>query len=124
MPSDYKFSDTEAGAAYYRLKQIDKDGTFTYSKILRSNCAVASITLLLYPNPVIDYVELVFKSGRNFSGNVQVFSAGGQLVKSIKIPVQRGQNKLRINLPGLIKGSYMLRLVDGDVQLQQKFIKL
>jgi hypothetical protein len=124
MPADYKFSDTDAGAAYYRLKQIDKDGTFTYSKILRSNCAIASITLLLYPNPVKDYAELVFQSDRNFSGTIQVFSAGGQLVKNIQAQVQRGQNKIRINLPGLMKGTYMLRLTDGDIQLQQKFIKL
>jgi hypothetical protein len=123
MAADYKFSDVEAGNAYYRLKQVDKDGTFTYSKILRSDCAIASITLLMYPNPVAEYTELVFHSDRSFSGTIQVFSAGGQLVKNIQAQVQRGQNKIRINLPGLIKGTYMLRLTDGDIKMQKKFIK-
>jgi len=124
MPSDYKFSDAEAGNAYYRLKQVDKDGTFTYSKILRSNCAIASIILLMYPNPVTDHTDLVFQSDRNFSGKVQVFSTSGQLVKSIGVQVQHGQNKIRVNLPGLMKGTYVLRLNNGETQLEKKFIKL
>ena len=124
MAADYKFSDVEAGDAYYRLKQVDKDGQFTYSKILRSNCAIASITLLMYPNPVIDFTELVFQSDRNFTGAVQVVSVGGQLIKIIPAQVQRGQNKIRINLPGLVKGTYMLRLSNGDINLEKKFIKL
>ena len=124
MPSDYKFSDVEAGNTYYRLKQVDKDGTFTYSKILRSNCAIASITLLIYPNPVTDHTDLVFQSDKNFSGTVQVFSTSGQLVKNIGVQVQRGQNKIRINLPGLMKGTYMLRLNNGETQVEKKFIKL
>ncbi len=123
-PSDYKFSDAEAGNAYYRLKQVDKDGTFTYSKTLRSSCAIASITLLMYPNPVTDHTELVFQSDKNFSGTVQVFSANGQLVKNIGVQAQRGQNKIRINLPGLVKGTYVLRFNNGETQLEKKFIKL
>ena len=124
MPADYKFSDTEAGNAYYRLKQVDKDGTFTYSKILRSNCPVASIKLIIYPNPVTDYADLVFQSDINFVGNVQVFTAAGQFVKSVQIQAQRGQNQIRINLPGLTKGTYILRIDEGDLQVQKKFIKL
>jgi hypothetical protein len=124
MPSDYKFSDAEAGNIYYRLKQVDKDGTFTYSKILRSNCALASMTLLMYPNPVTDHTDLVFQSDKNFSGTVQVFSTGGQLVKNIGVQVQQGQNKIRINLPGLVKGTYVLRLNNGETHVEKKFIKL
>ena len=124
MPADYKFSDTEAGNAYYRLKQVDKDGTFTYSKILRSSCPIASIKLIIYPNPITDYADLVFRSDKNFMGHVQVFTAAGQLVKRVQIQVQRGQNKIRINLPGLTNGTYMLRIDEGDLQLQKKFIKL
>jgi len=124
MPSDYKFSDAEAGNAYYRLKQVDKDGTFTYSKTLRSSCAIASITLLIYPNPVTDHTDLVFQSDKNFSAMVQVYSTTGQLVKNIAVQAQRGQNKIRINLPGLMKGTYVLRLNNGETQLEKKFIKL
>jgi len=124
MPSDYKFSDVEAGNTYYRLKQVDKDGTFTYSKILRSNCAIASITLLMYPNPVTDNTDLVFQSDKNFSGMVQVYSTSGQLVKNIGVQVLHGQNKIRINLSGLMKGTYVLRLNNGETQVEKKFIKL
>lgn len=124
MPADYKFSDTEAGNAYYRLKQVDKGGTFTYSKILRSSCPIASIKLIIYPNPINDYADLVFQSDKNFIGHVQVFTAAGQLVKRVQIQVQRGQNKIRINVPGLTKGTYLLRIDEGDLQLQKKFIKL
>lgn len=123
VASNYKFSDTDAGTAFYRLKQVDKDGTFTYSKILLSNCAVASITLLLYPNPVHDIAEMVFQSEKDMNGTVQIFSSNGQLIKNIKVQIQKGLNKIKLNLPELAKGMYVLKLHNGDVQVHQKFIK-
>ena len=123
-PAGYKFSDTEAGNAFYRLKQVDRDGTFTYSKILRSSCAIASIKLIMFPNPVIDHTELVFQSDRKFTGSVQVYTTSGQLVKRIQVQVQRGQNKIRINMPELKKGTYLLTIDEQEIRLQKKFVKL
>jgi hypothetical protein len=123
IASDYHFTDAEAGIAYYRLKQVDKNGAFVYSRILRSNCDVKSITLLLYPNPANEFTDLVFKSTKAFSTSIQLFGSNGQLVKSISTKVQVGTNTIRINLLGLATGTYLLKLEDGSVSIRKQFIK-
>lgn len=121
--ANYLFNDAEAGFAYYRLKQVDKDGTFTYSKILKSECEVKSITLMLYPNPATEYTELVFTSDEAYKSGITVFAANGQMVRSIQTDVQKGMNKIRINLSGLSSGTYTIKLNDQKLNLSKTFIK-
>jgi hypothetical protein len=49
----YQFTDDFpfGGTSYYRLKQVDLDGTFTYSRIVAVNSEVTA-ALRIYPNPV------------------------------------------------------------------------
>lgn len=121
--ADYKFNDKEAGTAYYRLKQVDMDGTITYSKIISSDCEIKKITVLLYPNPATDYTELVFNSENAFITNIQVFNNSGQVVKQLQTPVQKGNNKIRINLPGLSSGTYIVRINHDELNISKTFIK-
>ena len=121
--ADYKFNDKEAGTAYYRLKQVDVDGTFTYSKIIRSDCEIKKITVMLYPNPASEFTELVFNSAKAFNTTIQVFNNNGQLVKQLQTAVQQGNNKVRINLPGLSSGTYMIRINHEELNVTKTFIK-
>jgi hypothetical protein len=122
-PSDYNFTDREAGVAYYRLKQVDKDGTYTYSKVLRSDCEIKSVTIVLYPNPATEYTELTFTSDKQYNTNVQVFAANGQVVQNIQASVQKGFNKIRINLAGFANGSYIIKINDQQLSVSKSFIK-
>jgi Secretion system C-terminal sorting domain len=122
-PADYNFTDAEAGKVYYRLKQVDKDGSFTYSKILTSDCEVKSITLMLYPNPAHDYTELVFNSKKTFSTTIQIFDAAGKMVQNIQAGIQTGMNKIRINLFSLSSGTYIVKLNSEDLNISKTFIK-
>lgn len=121
--ANYKFNDKEAGTAYYRLKQVDADGTFMYSRIIRSDCEIKKITVLLYPNPASEYTELVFNSAKAFNTTIEVYSNSGQLVKQLQTAVQQGNNKVRINLPGLSNGTYMIRINHEELTVTKTFIK-
>ncbi|MBE9464053.1 ice-binding family protein [Dyadobacter subterraneus] len=57
--SSYQYSDTkpENGTNLYRLKMIDKDETFAYSRIQSTEFKMLAKTVL-YPNPAIDYLTL------------------------------------------------------------------
>jgi hypothetical protein len=59
----YKFIDTRpaAGTNYYRLRQIDHDGKFEYSKIV--SAAYATDGLQVYPNPATDAINIVAAVG-------------------------------------------------------------
>ena len=80
--------------------------------------------LVLYPNPVVNQVNIKFVSNLNGIVNVQVFNLSGQLVKELQpANVQRGENTTKINVEELDRGTYIVRtLVDG-VSTTGKFIK-
>jgi Secretion system C-terminal sorting domain len=123
VASDYNFTDNEAGQAYYRLKQIDIDGKFTYSKVLSSNCEVKSITLMLYPNPASSFTELRFTSPKENKTVINIYAENGQLVRSIRAAVQQGINTIRINLNGLSNGAYMLKINTDELNVTKQIIK-
>jgi hypothetical protein len=53
--SAYSFTDAVArnGASYYRLKMIDTDGTFTYSRIVHATTRNGESLYRVYPNPLV-----------------------------------------------------------------------
>lgn len=66
------------GVSYYRLKQIDLDGSYTYSQI-RSVHNKDSEKVIAYPNPVRDILTVDAK-GNQVSGKVVVFDIIGRAV--------------------------------------------
>lgn len=122
ITSDYQFEDHFAGHGFYRLKEVDKDGHFKYSKIIQSNCEVKNISVFLYPNPAEAFTSLTFNSSADFAGNVYIHDAGGRQVRKIPVAVQRGGNIIRINLLGMAKGVYLITLSEKDIQISKQLI--
>jgi hypothetical protein len=67
----YTFIDTKPslGINYYRLRQVDYDGRFEYSKIV--SLMMNSDDVIIFPNPVTDIL------------NVQNAASGSYLIKSV-----------------------------------------
>lgn len=59
---DYDFDDYDvnlSGVYYYRIKQIDKNERFTYSRIISIQVKVdESLNAFIYPNPVNDKLKV------------------------------------------------------------------
>jgi hypothetical protein len=115
---NYNFTDIEPldGENLYRLKMIDRDGTFTYSRI--ESLMFEGLTASFYPNPV---AEKLLISTNEFSKVtiVQIFDANGRTVyKSSATP------SAEINVQNLASGLYVVQLVrkNGTV-VTQKIIK-
>jgi hypothetical protein len=78
---DYSFQhkDPNHGANYYRLKMIDIDRTFTFSKIVNVNVNGGQ-SKGLYPNPVAERV--FFKAGDlQDAAKVQILNTSGKVVQ-------------------------------------------
>ncbi|KQS27643.1 hypothetical protein ASG33_14480 [Dyadobacter sp. Leaf189] len=76
----YSFSDlsVRSGDNLYRLKMVDKDGTFAYSSIRSLNVESGS-KIVLYPNPAISSLTLLTADIGHIQG-VQFFNTAGKLV--------------------------------------------
>jgi PKD repeat protein len=83
----YQFTDGLLNAQnnnrfYYRLKMVDKDGAFKYSKtvvITRPNGS-GQVQVLVYPNPVLRNTTLQIKKANNELSVIEIFNSMGQRV--------------------------------------------
>lgn len=97
---DYFFIDVQpqSGTNYYRLKQIDHDGSAYYSGI-RIVSFKTQNGINVYPNPANDYVII---SGLNGSEKIEVYDIMGKYIKEIV-----GEDSdTKISLQGLPGGVY------------------
>lgn len=117
-----KYSLTDGNPAYanhYRLKQVDKDGKFSYSKILYVVFAKAN-PLVIVQNPVKQILQVqVNTTGLNI-GSLTVYDFSGRTV--MKTIAKEGTQY--INVSSLATGKYLVRLNVRDGQVyNQQFIK-
>ncbi|MFP5041712.1 T9SS type A sorting domain-containing protein [Parasediminibacterium sp. JCM 36343] len=116
----YNYTDigNNTGTIYYRLKQVDKEGAYTYSNVIKLSSNTASEeTIKIYPNPAIDgniNLQLQLKTAKNI--NISITNMNGKTVyqrPSIYLPL--GTSSIKItdadNLP---KGVYIVQVIAGN----------
>jgi hypothetical protein len=108
-PNDYQFIDKapQDGINYYRLKMIDKDGSFTYSNIVSVRLTIDNYQLSIYPNPARDNVTI---KGSHIT-SVQVIDNLGRVVKVVSL---KDATNPTLSVNGLPAGVYHLRVQKSD----------
>ncbi len=111
------------GISYYRLKQTDYDGQFSYSDIIVVNFSGAG-ELTVFPNPTGHSVALSFLSALDNKCTVTIFDALGRIVKSENhVTDEEGINNLNIDLSAFNKGIYFITLATTTDVLKAKILK-
>ena len=108
---DYRFLDRDPMTAitYYRLKQVDYDGKYTYSPVISVERTVNN-QLIVYPNPVTDNlrIEMNIESAGYYT--FSFVEVTGSLINEI-IYLEKGYNQKTIDVSGkLSNGFYLLRV--------------
>ncbi len=109
------------GKQFYRIKQTDYDGQFTYSNIVSVLFGTNdSGNLKLYPNPAIDRISMVAEDAPDDDGELHIINYMGKdiLVKKL---VHISQNQ--IDISQLPKGIYLVRLTSNNRTWQQQLVK-
>lgn len=109
---------------FYRLKQVDYDGTFTYSKLIRVNSA-SQMSIQIAPNPALDKTTLYFDSDTEDNFSITFNHVSGREAK-MTVPVTKGVNEIPVNLAdGLADGFYLVtvRNSTSEIVYTTKFIK-
>lgn len=93
----YSFTDgsyTSGAIAYYRIRQVDLDKAFTYSKVVYVNTSKNAGPVKIFPNPFVNEIQLTGISSAEINrGNVKLYSVAGTQV-NYEIS---GSNAIRIN---------------------------
>jgi len=97
---------------YYRLKQLDKDGQFTYSTVvLIKGDKPEGIRFSAYPNPVKEKLDVLISANRSEDATVVITALNGLIIKQTPVRLMTGDNKLALNVGSLPAGSYVLTIV-------------
>lgn len=110
--TDYDFSNIN----YYRLKMVDLDGSFAFSRIIRINSKAVN-KLEIYPNPAHDQFHLVAEGAKN--GVIRIFNSNGVEVKALVFT----NSISTVNISDLRPGLYSVLIFSTDSIRTIKFLK-
>ena len=123
----YIFMDTEVNtrtstSLYYRLKQIDLDGGFSYSKTIQwqGRESTRELEFSLFPNPARDYV--IFELQTNLLSNTQLDILNLQGENVWRQPV-KVSDPINIPLDHLSEGVYIFRLRAQGYSVSKRILK-
>ena len=112
VPTTYAFTDEQplAGLAYYRLRQMDLDGTESFSSVVKvSGVAVLAVPVVV-PNPGTGRFAVVTADGQAWVGPAMVFNALGELVLRLPAADSEGADARVFDLSGQPAGLYLVQL--------------
>ena len=95
---------------YYRLKQVDIDGNYSYSEVVAIDCSSDKKMINIYPNPAESTIFCTFYENKNSSLTFQWRDIIGKVIKEEIHDVVKGYNKVQSDVSDLAKGIYFLRL--------------
>ena len=113
--SHYTYTDSSPtnGTSFYRLEQVDVDGTKAYSKI--KSVELAYKKQAIYPNPVTDILRYKgFEQGAIF----KFYNSLGELILT-----QEVHGNEPVDMSGLLMGVYFLRVEEGSSMFSFRILK-
>ena len=120
--------DASEAKVYYRLKAINKDGSYRYSNTIAVTLANAQkgMTVDVYPNPIRSndlHANLYLLKDEALT--VHVFDMSGKLVSEQKVQGTKGQNTITINaFRTLSAGIYTVNVTSNSEVINKKVIKV
>ena len=113
----YEDNNLKPGIYYYRLKQLDYDGTFEYLNEIRVEVAAPFDFALEqnYPNPFNPSTNIRYSVPENSLVNIKVYNIVGQEVAElINENKSAGKYDITFNSNGLASGIYLVKMQAGD----------
>jgi uncharacterized repeat protein (TIGR01451 family) len=109
-----------AGTVYYRLKQVDFDGTIALTEVRAVSFKQTGVELALYPNPARETLH-VRLSGQTGPSTVTVYNTAGALVLQGQLD---GALRSSFDVRNLPAGTYLVKVQAANGQpLIRRFVK-
>ena len=101
---------------YFKLKQTDFDGKFSYSKIISIENKKNTKSLSAFPNPTKDIIII---DGINSLNKIKVFNIMGQDISSLVDIIAETEAHIRINFNKLPNGIYIIKSENKSIRINK-----
>ncbi len=118
--NSYTFNDQNPlnGTNYYRLKQVDNDGKFSYSSIVTINNELTA-DFYIFPNPNDGAFAInIVSAGEDNSYSIEVLDVQGKVVHT----AEGDQSYSTIQISNLSSGVYVVRLSANNQVVTRKLL--
>lgn len=125
-PIEYTYLDNDINTGalfYYRLKMIDLDGSFTYSKIQSASIEDAIEKINILSNPATEVLCFRVTLTKDDYLNAKIFDINGRLMNQFNSALPSGTSTLNLDLMDLKNGVYFIAIESTDGIFSDKFIK-
>lgn len=128
ISATYKFFDKapHVGNNFYRIKQYDKNGNFTYSEVVNVKNVYGG-GVQMYPNPLTETNLLTIRTESNFTSpvNVRITDAQGRVVFQQFVNEWPTSKQIRINTASWTPQIYVLKITNnrGEFITVEKIVK-
>lgn len=103
------------GRSYYRVKQVDQDGTFSYSPTV-SVMLAAEGSLSLFPNPTDERVTIDYDSRLSGPAEVVISDLRGRKVLTQTYSLDIGRHQIPLDVSRLGEGVYTVQVSQGTAR--------
>lgn len=120
--NDYD-EDPYNGVSYYRLKQTDFDGTYTYSDI-RTVVFDDLSFVNMYPNPAEDELQFTVLVSDDADLHVNIVDVTGRVIMRQNYWIESGESSIKLDVSNLASGIYTIRVnTNEENHLSKNFIR-
>ncbi len=107
-------------AAFYRLRQLEPDGTGSVSSIVKADCGT-DVGMRFWPNPVVEKGSLSIESPGRASARISLIATNGRTIRVQNRELSAGENLLELDFSSVPRGAYWLvaELESGKILAQQ-----
>jgi hypothetical protein len=124
ITTNYSYIDQQpiATTSYYRLKMVDQDGKFEYSKVATVSSDTKGQQLVIYNNPFTDMIRIKVNTNSVDNLSLTVTDMVGKTYFTEIYKARSGDNYININ-PNAATGLYILHVQGRGLDRTVKLVK-
>jgi len=122
--NNYTDKTAANGINYYRIKQVDKDGGFKYSRVL--NFSIMENRMVnVFPNPVKQFATVEMNGVKNETIRFDFMDQFGRMLKQEERKISVGLNRMQFDVRSLTNQIYYIKIVNdkNEVISVSSFVK-
>jgi hypothetical protein len=121
--NNYQFTDEQplSGVSYYRLRQVDFDGTTAYTHIVSLKREINGASIVVYPNPASNQFQIAFEGFESPSANINIFDNAGRVITTLRNDVINNPVQI-IQTANFQSGVYYIHVSSETENFVQKIV--